>query len=148
MGRSEGNSSAGAIAVVVIAGILLLGVLGCGGLFFVGWLFLAVPSPVSMGTAVPAPVATTTSAAPPAHVRIITNDAEGRAVVDGQAYSDEELLQLLIGDQAVGTTTPEIQLQFTDNLLADRQSAIEEVVARALLARSGNIDSNSQEKIP
>jgi hypothetical protein len=148
MGRSEGNSSAGAIAVVVIAGILLMLLIGCGGLATFGWLFaMRAPTPASVAyTKSPSPIPNAVGDIQVAYLRTISNDAEGRAVMDGKPYTDEQLRQQLAADQDAGRVN-DFHLQLTDDLAPDRRAAIEQIVADYQAANS-SVDPAPQQTTP
>jgi hypothetical protein len=124
MGRSEGNSSAGAIAVIVIGGVLLLLLLGAVGVGAVGFLFLSHSSPQVSKTYAVAPTQTV------AVERVITGDAEGTILVDGQSYNDVDFAQLLASDAGASHFVLELPSDFPDHR--------REVVTQALSSASAN----------
>lgn len=121
MGRAEGNSSAGAIAVVVIAGVLVLALFGCGGLAAMSWLFVARSAPM------PTPTVVATNSADPSALTI-TNDAAGLVVIDGKTYTDDELRSLIATRAATGYSNDVVTFEFTDDLTSERRQSIEEIV--------------------
>jgi hypothetical protein len=130
MERAEGKSSAGAIAIVVIAGVLVLALLGCGGLAAVGWLFTVRSSPM------PPVVAPTTMRAAPTSpfVLTITNNAEGIAVIDGKPHTDDELREALrrwSSDTFGAVDGSEVSLQLTPDISTERREAIEKILAES-----------------
>lgn len=139
MGRSDSSDSgaAGAIAVIVIGGCLLLLLLGCVGLGAVSFLFVrssapqvAYPTVVSSNPAMPPEESVS---ADPVEIRVVTNNAEGLAVIDGQVYTDDALRELVAADVAAGRQ-PAVSLEFTADLAADRRAAMEQIFAAREIA--------------
>jgi hypothetical protein len=128
MGRAEGKSSAGAIAVVVIAGVLVLALLGCGGLAAMSWLFVARSA--KMPT-VSAPPPTSVVAEPiPSDAITVTNNAEGLGVIDGTTYTDDELREKLPGLMTANERYV-ILLDLSPDISNERREALENIIAEA-----------------
>jgi hypothetical protein len=137
MGRSESGSSAAVAAVLVIGGVMLLLVLGCGGFIAMGFLSYSRGMQVAQTVQV-APQASAQAYAEPA--RVITNSPDGQAMIDGQVYTDDELRALLAERPGDMDEAPIYVLELTADIDAERRAAIEQIVADIAITATPALD--------